>query len=39
MSGLPHLYGMQLLTRIELLGVSTEMRSGIIHFIEDKLCH
>ena len=39
MSGLSRLYGMQMLTRIELLGVSTEMRSGIIHFIEDKLCH
>ena len=39
MSGLSRLYGMQLLMRIELLGVSTEMRSGIIHFIEDKLCH
>ena len=39
MSGLSHLYGRQLLTRIELLGVSTEMRSRLIHFIEDKLCH
>ena len=37
MSGLPHLYGMQLLMRIELLGVSTEMRSRLIHFIEDNL--
>ena len=39
MSGLPHLYGMQLLMRIELLGVSTEMRSRLIHFIEDNLFH
>ena len=37
MSGLSHLYGRQL--RIELLGVSTEMRSGLIHFIEDNLFH
>ena len=39
MSGLSHLYGRQLLTRIKLLGVSTEMRSGLIHFIEDNLFH
>ena len=39
MSGLSHLYGRQLLTRIELLGVSTEMRSRLIHFIEDNLFH
>ena len=38
MSGLSHLYGRQLLTRIELLRVSTEMRSGLIHF-EDNLFH
>ena len=39
MSGLSYLYGRQLLTRIELLGVSTEMRSELIHFIEDNLFH